>query len=313
MWEVNQTFVTPDHEGIFEQTQHIPGWQDPGDSWKLYEMGYNAGDVILEIGIWGGRSTVVELQGALARTPPPAQAPQYYGVDISLDSIWRTQNTLDQHRLSPYALLYHGDLSQFLAAFAIQPTMVFLDGDHTHAGVKQDLQLLARAIAPGTPVLCHDYSNPRNKTGEYGVDTAVNEFVAAGYATMIGEFGCSALLKMSDACQGQSGSKLSDLEFAQHKVANLEAAGLALYNALQASNAAQTTHREEINQLHTYLEDLKAQRQQAEVNHQQQQQATQQVLTAAQNRLNAMETSKFWQLRSRWFQVKRLLGLGQNE
>jgi hypothetical protein len=72
-WSDQQEFLTKEHHHIFERTQHIPGWQAPGDSYKLYEMGYRAGDIILEIGTYGGRSAVVELEGAMANSDRSAK------------------------------------------------------------------------------------------------------------------------------------------------------------------------------------------------------------------------------------------------
>ena len=51
---------------MFAETKDIPGWQAVEDTYKLYEMAYFAGDVILELGVYGGRSSVVQLKGALS-------------------------------------------------------------------------------------------------------------------------------------------------------------------------------------------------------------------------------------------------------
>ena len=191
-WTRPVLFLSPEHEGIFQTTQELPGWQVPGDSFKLYELGYYAGDVILEIGTFGGRSATLLLLGALAnreRTLPP----QYYGIDIMDASIVRTRQILADGMLGHHCHLHHGDLAGFVTRWQIRPTVVFLDGDHTYAGVAADLAILNRYLTPGTPVLIHDFLNRENHTGVIGVQRAALEWEAAGGGEFLGCFGCSAL------------------------------------------------------------------------------------------------------------------------
>jgi hypothetical protein len=208
-------FTGDEHRRIYDVTKDIPGWQMDGDAFKLYELGYHAGDVILELGVYGGRSAVVELRGALAR-PGRRQAPQFFGLDLDPEALVRSRKTLREFGLEAYALLYLGDVSAFAQEFTIDPTMVFVDADHEYAGVSSDLQALSRLLAPGVPVLCHDYTNPENDTGELGVRRAVTEWVEAGYARLLGVFGCSALVLTTDRCQGPQ-ARMSDQAFAQRR------------------------------------------------------------------------------------------------
>lgn len=71
--------------------------------------------------------------------------------------------------------------------------MVFVDGDHSYEGCKRDLNCLNTLLTKGTPVLCHDWLNPENDTGEYGVKRSCQEWESQGYADFAGVFGCSAL------------------------------------------------------------------------------------------------------------------------
>ena len=191
-WPINRTYVSEQHSRIFEMTSGLPGWQTPGDSFKLYEMGYHAGDVILEIGPFGGRSATVALRGALAN-PSRTLPPQYYGIDIDADSIARTRQCLAYGLLIDYSHLFHGVLQDFVQRWNITPTMVFLDGDHTYAGVTADLKTLGAYLQPGTPVLVHDFLNVENETGKIGVKQAAQEWQAAGQGRFMGCFGCCAL------------------------------------------------------------------------------------------------------------------------
>lgn len=191
-WLGADHFISEEHAGIFARTAALPGWQTPGDTFKLYEMGYHAGDVILEIGPFGGRSATVSLRGALANKARTLR-PQFYGVEIDANSIARTCGTLANEYLSDYCHLFHGVLQDFVRRWDIIPTMVFLDGDHSYVGVAADLRTLSNYLRVGTPVLVHDFLNPGNDTGELGVRRAAQEWADAGHGRFMGCFGCCAL------------------------------------------------------------------------------------------------------------------------
>lgn len=191
--------LNDEHAGIWQATRNLPGWQDLADSLKLYETAYYNGAIILEIGVYGGRSAVVELRGALrAKAEHGGPRPQYYGVDLDPAAIPRSRQTLQAAGLDDYCLLYLGTLGSFHREIPITPTMVFVDGDHSYEGAKRDLAALARFLAPGTPVVCHDY---------HGIDDvrkAVDETVAGGTYEAMGVFDGSVLLRASSTCRGQT-------------------------------------------------------------------------------------------------------------
>jgi glycosyltransferase involved in cell wall biosynthesis len=190
-WARESVHLGPEHEAIFEQTKTLPGWQDPPDSKKLYEMAHYCGAVILEIGMFGGRSAVIELKGALAGAAARegSPVPQYFGVDVSLEAVNRTHDTLCSAGVERHALLYHGELSRFLNDLPITPSMVFVDGDHRYPGVWADLNTLRRILPEGTPVYCHDFNlHPE------GVGRAVHEAVDAGWFRIMGRFAGAVLL-----------------------------------------------------------------------------------------------------------------------
>jgi hypothetical protein len=206
-------------------TRNIPGWQMDGDAFKLFELGYYAGDVILELGVYGGRSAVVELRGALAN-PDRRRPPQFFGLDPDPAAIERSHQSLREFGLESLSLLFQGDIAAFVDEFTIRPTMVFVDADHEYAGVRSDLEALSRFLEPGVPVMCHDYTNPENDTGEVGVRRAVNEWVEAGKASLLGIFGCSALVVTTDRCEGPR-SRMTDAAFARHREDLLRRYGLS--------------------------------------------------------------------------------------
>ncbi|MFN0133225.1 MAG: glycosyltransferase [Phycisphaerales bacterium] len=184
-------FLSDEHSGIFDATKHLPGWQDPPDSFKLYEMAFHAGSVILEVGVYGGRSAVIELRGALAGVAARGgPAPQFFGVDVDPFYLERSYPSIDGAGVSQHALLFHGNLARLLGEVPIVPTMVFVDGDHRYPGCWSDLRLLADTLAPGTPVMCHDYG------GIPDVRRAVDEWIATGRYTSMGRFAGSILLRV---------------------------------------------------------------------------------------------------------------------
>jgi glycosyltransferase involved in cell wall biosynthesis/GT2 family glycosyltransferase len=196
-WSGTSGMINDEHAGIYDATKDLPGWQDPPDSFKLYEMAYHSGSVILEIGVYGGRSAVVELRAALhAQADKGGSKPQFYGVDLDPAAIPRSLKSLRDAAIDPYCLLYHGTLKDFHRDIPITPTMVFVDGDHSYEGVLADLALLATFIAPGTPVMCHDYG------GLPDVKRGVDEAIATGSYEMMGTFAGSILLRGSTMCAG---------------------------------------------------------------------------------------------------------------
>lgn len=186
-WSGTERYLNAEHEKIGEMTQGIDGWQSQGDAYKLYEMAYHAGDVMLEIGTYSGKSTVIEILGSRANRR--RKRTRWFGLDLDPAAIQRTQATLESWNLTPYASLFRGDLRGFIKMHAISPTMVFVDGDHTYAGVKQDIALLSAFLARRVPVLFHDYLNPDTE----GVQRACDEWEKSGHAKFLGCFGCSAL------------------------------------------------------------------------------------------------------------------------
>ncbi len=214
-YQRDDVFINEEHRMIFEVTKDIPGWQMEADSYKLYELGYYAGDVILEIGTYGGRSAVIELRGALSN-PDRLGPPQFFGVDVDRKSIRRTFYMLNRFGVLENAFLFRGTLYQFIHRYQISPTMVFMDANHRYEDIVEDIRQLTTILPAGVPVLFHDFLNSENDTGEYGVRRAVTEWENDGYGTFIGAFGCSALFVSGQRCRG-NGNSLSRDEFDQSR------------------------------------------------------------------------------------------------
>jgi hypothetical protein len=223
-WRANPGYLDDGHRRVFDETKDIPGWQVEGDAHKLYEMAYFSGDVILEIGVFGARSAVVELRGALSN-PARGRRPQLFGLDTDATAIQRSYEVLKACGLADYALLYRGAIDAFVSEFKVGPTMVFVDADHRYQGVKRDLDGLSRLLAPGVPVFCHDYANREDPAGEIGVRRAATEWEESGYAECVGAFGAGALFVTTGRCAGGIAG-MSDEAFAQRRHALLRDYGV---------------------------------------------------------------------------------------
>ena len=186
-WSGTERYLNAEHEKIGEMTEGIAGWQSQGDAYKLYEMAYHAGDVMLEIGTYSGKSAVIEILGSRANRR--RRRTRWFGLDLDAAAVERTKSTLESRSLTQYASLFWGDLRGFPEKHVISPTMVFVDGDHSYAGVKQDIALLSGFLGRGVPVLFHDYLNPNTE----GVQRACDEWEKSGHVKCLGCFGCSAL------------------------------------------------------------------------------------------------------------------------
>jgi Methyltransferase domain len=219
-WSANPGYVDQGHREIFAKTQMLPGWQVEGDSHKLYEMAHFSGDVMLEIGVYGGRSAVVELRGALSN-PQRAHRPQFFGIDNDPKAIQRSHDVLTAAGLADDALLYLGDIQEFAARFPIRPTMVFVDGDHSYEGATRDFTSLGGLLTPGVPVLCHDYLNVENDAGQYGVRRAASEWEQSGEVKFCGTFGVAALFVTTPRCRGTAVNRWADDDFARERTALL--------------------------------------------------------------------------------------------
>ncbi len=240
-WSGTPRYLGDEHRGIYEATKGLPGWQDPPDSEKLYELAFHSGSVILEVGVFGGRSAVVEMRGALAGAAArEEEAPQFYGVDVDPGFFARSLRTIADARLGERCLLYHGDVQRFLREVPIRPTMVFVDGDHSYPGVWADLAFLLERLAPGTPVLCHDYG------GIEGVRRAVDQSVAGGGYEWMGQFAGSALLRRSGWAPG---TRVAGLGLTPDVFERTRAALVGRYQSRQAPTLRRNAH-------HTPVRDL---------------------------------------------------------
>ena len=109
--------------------------------------------------------------------------------DSAQPQAWHDKNLADaQARVAPFgdrAVFLRGD-SVLMADYVPDQSLalVYIDGDHSYAGVMGDILAWLPKVQKGGIIAFHDYENP-----SYGVKKAVNEFVArnAHYLHLLSE------------------------------------------------------------------------------------------------------------------------------
>lgn len=140
----------------------------------------SADEAIVEIGVYRGRTTSYLAFGARY-----GQQAHVYGVDVfDLRRLGRhsvpeaeARRTLRQQGMTAYVTLIKG-FSADVAATWDGPKigLLFIDGDHSTAGVRKDVEAWSPHLADDAVIAFDDFGgNPRA-----GVATAVNEFVESG-------------------------------------------------------------------------------------------------------------------------------------
>jgi predicted O-methyltransferase YrrM len=169
----------------FEFYNSIPGWFDPASASVLQQLALQAmqpGGRVVEIGSWAGRSTWVLAHVADRRDafvlsvdhypePPPGQ--DYSPEDEPAEAKARFHALYDRYH--PLVVAHH--VPSVEAAPAIPPglDLVFIDGDHSYAAVRQDIQTWQPLVRSGG-ILCGDDYDPIKKPG---VVRAVDELLPA--------------------------------------------------------------------------------------------------------------------------------------
>ena len=195
-------FIGGRHEEIVREVADIYGKLSPGDHFKLYEAAYFARGPILEIGRLHGKSTAVLAAGL---RDGDVRAP-LYSVELQDRHRSTAEGHLRERGLLDLVTLIQGDSAAAVAALPGRFDTVFVDGDHTYAGLMRDLRALEGRIEPGGVAMFHDCFHPANETGEYGVARALGERAAAMGLAYRGRFGGIALYEhICDALHEHAG------------------------------------------------------------------------------------------------------------
>jgi predicted O-methyltransferase YrrM len=165
-------FLGDRHRTIDDLVSDVPGKLRHADELKLYELAFMARGPILEIGTDRGRSLAIL---AIAARDAGRGHP-IWSVDISDRAQEEARRNLDRLGLAEFVTLIHGDSAGVISKSDLTFDMVFVDGDHTFAGVTRDLLSLQGKVAKGGSIVFHDYYDPRNDDPaehSYGVAQAV--------------------------------------------------------------------------------------------------------------------------------------------
>jgi hypothetical protein len=180
---------------VHEEVAEVAGWLEPEDTLKLYELGYLAAGPFLEIGAYRGKSAAVL---ATAVRDAGRQVP-FYSLDIDRAAIESGRTTLGARGLGGHVTFVHGTTQAFFRAIPeFQPRFVFLDGDHSEAGLGRDLALLEARVPEGGLLLFHDFVNSRNEDPAdrlYGIPQAIRGSWVARDCEFAGTFGCTGLYR----------------------------------------------------------------------------------------------------------------------
>lgn len=155
----------------------IPGLA--GHSWlRRAELGWLAANVpasglLVEVGTAAGVTAAVLADAApgltilCVDTFVDLDAPHVAGPDPLRPTLWVRNRR-------PNMRLFVGTLVDLLALALVEADAVFVDGDHSEAGVAADLEGAVAMLAPGGTIFVHDYGD-----GHWtGVKPAVDRFCA---------------------------------------------------------------------------------------------------------------------------------------
>jgi cephalosporin hydroxylase len=173
----------------------LPGWLQVADALKLYEMAYFGRGDVLEIGSYQGLSAVI-----MATALRNARRPQrIHTVDLEPWCTERTLKHLAENDLGDFVTASTEDGAAVVRRLAAQGRKFgfsFVDHSHEYGPVLEVCRELHHVLLPGSFVFFHDYNDPRNQTGEYGVYSGVAEGLSREVFDFYGVYGCGALYRV---------------------------------------------------------------------------------------------------------------------
>jgi predicted O-methyltransferase YrrM len=171
----------------------IPGWMQPEDAEKLQELAHETRGPILEIGTYHGKSAVL-----MARAVKDAGTDALiYTLDVDKAAIRAASTQAEAQHVADVIVFLRGTLNAFARAYPrIRPSLTFIDGDHSRAGVESDLAVLKGLVPSGGVLLFHDFTDPLNddpQCHEMKVRPAIEGSWVARECDFGGVFGCCGL------------------------------------------------------------------------------------------------------------------------
>lgn len=183
------------HRRAAESVAAVPGWLRPEDVLKLYELAYHATGPILEIGTYRGKS------GALmAMALRDAGRPHLLvSVDVDPTAAPAAAAAASVRGVRERIVFVRGSAEALFAANpGFRPSLVFVDGDHSEAAVRRDLETLETRVPAGALLVLHDYLDPKNDDPadeEVGVVAAVRSSWVERDCEFAGTFGACGLFR----------------------------------------------------------------------------------------------------------------------
>jgi SAM-dependent methyltransferase len=124
------------------------------------------GGVVAEVG--------VETGGFSAHILASARPAELHLIDLTFAA---TRQDVLAH---PAARRHEGRSDAILAGFPdAHFDWIYIDGDHSHAGVAADLAVASRKVKPGGYLVFNDFAMIDAEFGRYGVHNVVSDFAAA--------------------------------------------------------------------------------------------------------------------------------------
>ncbi len=182
------------HRRIGEIVADIPGLLRPEDELKLYELAHQATGPILEIGTYRGRSATIMALGAAA-----GERAMLFSVDVDPTAQRAAAAALAAHGVASGVVLVRGSAAAAVRVLrGLGPTLTFIDGDHSIAGVRSDLAVLEPVVPRDGLLLFHDFADPRNDDPQ--VDAiGVREGIAGSWVAkdceFVGDYGACGLFR----------------------------------------------------------------------------------------------------------------------
>lgn len=175
-----------DIEKLAEGSLSVPGMIEPRSGQNLYQLCYlqsRPGDVV-EIGSWQGRSTIFLASAVRDSGNGRLYAIDHFKGNVGKEDFYRVEGSLENldekflknvatFGLSDYVRLLDMPSAEAAEALGdISIRFLFIDGDHTYDGVKNDIELFFPRLTEGAIVVFDDYFD-----GFPGLVQAVEECV----------------------------------------------------------------------------------------------------------------------------------------
>jgi SAM-dependent methyltransferase len=176
----------------------VQGFLRPADALALYELAYFAAGDILEIGSYRGLSTTF-----LCRAASNARrGARVWSIELDPECQKATADAVSAARLDPYYQALPGDAHEIMRRLIGEGrdfSVIFVDHDHSYAGMAPACSALTELLRPGGMALFHDFNDAWNASGFYGIYQAVGELLQHPRMSFLGVIGCCALLRKTEA------------------------------------------------------------------------------------------------------------------